>query len=94
MTARFSQMHNTSAINSSMLNNNSYYIRKSHSQTRPSSQLGKNPARKNIKQNTQNLQGEILDIDEEIAMLQDCLLNVSQRSQMCKSAQRIEQTPV
>ena len=33
-------------------------------------------------------------MDEEIAMLQDCLLNVSQRSQMCKSAQRTEQTPV
>ena len=33
----------------------------------------KNSARKNIKQNTKNMQGEISGLDQEIAMLQECL---------------------
>lgn len=37
----------------------------------------KNQARKNIKENTKNLKGEINGLDEEIAQLQDHLLGGS-----------------
>lgn len=94
MTARFSQMQAQNAMNASILRSNSQLrASKSHSMSRPSSQLGKNTARSNIKENTKNLQGEIRGVDEEIAMLQDCLMNVSQRSQLSKSATRITYTP-
>jgi len=94
MTARFSQMQAQNAMNASILRSNSQLkASKSHSMSRPSSQLGKNTARSNIKENTKNLQGEIRGVDEEIAMLQDCLLNVSQKSQLSRSATRITYTP-
>lgn len=47
----------------------------------------KNQARKNIKENTKHLKGEICDLDDEIAQLQDHLLAQDQPTQQTSIAQ-------
>lgn len=50
----------------------------------------KNHARKNIKANTKNLKGEILSVDEEIALLQDHLLGNSMLIHQEKSGRYLD----